>query len=184
MDSIATKDNRSDDAREDPRTHLLVMATLYAQSGSAPVRIRNMSPSGALVESPVLPEPGSRVMLKRGSLEASGEIAWRFEGRAGIAFLGAVYVSDWMSRQPGPQHWVDEIVSACRAVDRPPAGLAGLAPGDRATPGAEAELLMLRADLERLGNALVTDPILVATHPEIQFIDISLQRIDGLIARL
>jgi hypothetical protein len=47
-----------------------------------------------------------------------------------------------------------------------------------------AELAVLKADLTTLGNALVADMIIVATHSEIQLIDISLQRIDRIREKL
>lgn len=43
------------------------------------------------------------------------------------------------------------------------------------------ELTALRSDLVNLGDALVQDIILVATHPEIQLLDIAVQRIDRLL---
>jgi hypothetical protein len=43
---------------------------------------------------------------------------------------------------------------------------------------------MLKADLTQLGNSLAADMIIVATHAEIQLIDISLQRIDRIKEKL
>ena len=185
MNSAATEFATPDDGRQYPRTHLFVIATLYAEdSGSAPVHVRNMSPSGALIESSALPEPGTRVKLKRGSLQANGRIAWSSDRRAGVTFSSAVHVSDWMSRQSGPQGQVDNIVANYKAGDRPCGDMGTGANGLRETPTIQAELAMLRAELAQLGNSLIGDAILVATHPEIQILDISLQRIDRLTGRL
>lgn len=143
-----------------------------------------MSASGALIEAAVLPETGHPVTLKRGHLEADGKVAWRTERKAGVAFGGVVYVVDWLQRQASHQDSVDQKFSQARAeaaakmspfpttCDRP-----------RNIP-VESELLNLRADLSTLGNGLICDPILVATHPEIQLLDVSVQRIDRLLARL
>ena len=47
-----------------------------------------------------------------------------------------------------------------------------------------AELMTLRTELAELGNSLIGDVVLVATHPEIQALDIAVQRIDRMIGRL
>ncbi len=44
-----------------------------------------------------------------------------------------------------------------------------------------AQLTSLKRDLVSLGEALVKDIILVATHPEIQLLDIAVQKIDRLL---
>lgn len=149
-----------------------------------PVHIRNMSAKGALIEAAVLPQPGSLVVLKRGSLEASGRVAWASSGRAGLAFGSVVRVTDWMARRAtAHQDRVDEIVAALKAEELQ---------GDREIVSdesygqsidVETELGLLRADLTKLGDALAADIILVATHPEIQLIDIALQRIERMMGR-
>ena len=126
--------------------------------------------------------PGRRGDSQAGNLQAPGHIAWKVEGKAGVAFSANVNVGDWLSRQVrGHQDQVDEIVSTLRSGKK-----AGSAP-DRASiasdPSIDAELKALRADLVRLGNGLAGDAILVATHPEVQLIDIALQRVDRMIGQ-
>lgn len=144
-----------------------------------------MSASGALIESAQLPEPGVRVILRRGSLEAAGTVAWRVDRRAGIAFDATVQVSGWLSgKRAGHQDRVDQMIADVRG--------AALAAQDRtvrpiARPihhSLESELLLLRMDLDNLGSALIGDPSLIASHPEIQLLDISMQRIDRLLTGL
>lgn len=169
------------EGRRQPRTHLFVAATLYADGGSLPVHIRNMSQSGALVEAPVLPDVGMRVALKRGPLQATGHIAWRVDRKAGVRLDGAVHVADWMARLGSSgQQRVDALLSVIRSDD--PAGCG--APAATETLSIEAELALLRSDLIGLGAALTGDAIVVATHPEIQAIDIGVQRIDRVLRRL
>ena len=43
-------DTADDDKRLDPRSNIFVIATLYAPADRFPVRVRNMSRHGALVE--------------------------------------------------------------------------------------------------------------------------------------
>jgi hypothetical protein len=163
---------------------LFVAATLYSATTSVPVCIRNLSPSGALIECKASPEPGTKAVLRRGSLEAAGRIAWSFDGKAGVAFDTDVDVADWMPRSQATQQQIDRVVSdhktngrlkPCLATDEQHASQAG---------SIETELAALRNDLAELGASLIGDPILVATHPEIQTIDIALQRIDRVIKSL
>lgn len=173
------------DSRRQPRTHIFVAAALCSNAGSSPVHIRNMSASGALIESPLLPQPGARVVLRRGSLEAAGTIAWQVDRRAGIAFDATVQVSAWLSgKRAGHQDRVDQMIADIRGG--PLAGQGGtLRPIARSVDHSlESELLLLRMDLDNLGSALITDPNLIAAHPEVQLLDISMQRIDRLLGSL
>lgn len=159
-------------------------ATLYADSGSNPVNIRNMSQSGALIEGPVLPDVGERIMLKRGQLQATGWIAWRVERKAGVRLEAAIYVTDWMSRQVSAgQERIDALVSIVRNDAPSAAAVAGTGTGTGQI-SIESELGQLRAELKALETGLLRDVIVVATHPEIQTIDISLQRIDRILKQL
>jgi hypothetical protein len=184
VNSAASTIATLDEGRRQPRTHLFVAATLYCAGAAAPVRIRNMSPSGVLVEGAGLPEPLTAVTLKRGSLQISGEVAWKADQKAGIAFSTTVDVAAWMSRQPSSdQARIDAIVSDFKTgggAHRSPHTAEPL-PGRNSL---ETELLELRADLAQLGNGLVNDPALVAAHPEVQMLDISVQRLDRMIGRL
>lgn len=167
------------EGRQQPRTHLFVLATLYSDAGSTPVHIRNMSPTGALIEAAVLPAPGSRVSLKRGHLNAMGRIAWRDARRAGVSFDATVHVADWMSRQVSAgQQRVDAIVASVRK-DGTTGGCASPSP-----ISIEVELATLRAELGQLESTLTEDAVLIASHPEIQTIDISLQRIDRILEQV
>lgn len=171
--------------RYDTRTHLFVVATLCWKEGSAPVHVRNMSAKGALIEAAVLPKPATLVVLKRGSLEVSGRIAWAASGQAGLSFNTSVNVADWMARRANAhQDRIDEIVASLKSdelgFEQPPAAV------DRPLRSVEieTELALLRADLSKLGDALTSDIILVATHPEIQLIDIAQQRVQRILSVL
>lgn len=143
-----------------------------------------MSPSGALIEGSDLPEPGTAVTLRRGSLAASGEVAWKADQKAGIAFCSPVQIASWMSRQPSsPQERVDAIVADFKTGRQEGEHRQGPAnpPG---IGSLESDLRELRADLAQLGEKLVNDPVLIAAHPEIQMLDVSIQRIDRMIGPL
>lgn len=174
----------TDDSRRLARTHLFVAATLSFASGSAPVHIRNMSPSGALIEGAVLPDQAEPATLRRGPLEAQVTIVWKAGRRAGVAFSSTVHVADWMSRTThSHQARVDEMLRNIRAGG---SGSSGRSVGETAGADApiEAELQALRRELANLENGLVGDAAVVMAHPEIQLFDIAIQRLDKVIARL
>ena len=79
-----------------PRSNIFVMATLYAAGGSTPVRVRNMSRSGALVEASALPPAGTGVRLCRGSVSVAGEVMWVDEHKAGLRFASPTAAADWL----------------------------------------------------------------------------------------
>ncbi|HYC94160.1 MAG TPA: PilZ domain-containing protein [Sphingomicrobium sp.] len=173
------------EGRQLPRTHLFVAATLYADTTSMPVNIRNMSPSGALIEADGLPDVGTRISLSRGRLRVTGDIAWRADRRAGVRFEASVYVPDWMARLGSAgQQRVDAMLAIVKsdAPGAPGATVATVAPTSPAS--IEAELRLLRLELSNLETALIADVIVVATHPEIQTLDIAVQRIDRILRSL
>lgn len=103
--------------RNDPRTNLFAMATLCIKLRTTPVKIRNISQAGALVEGDVIPSPATEVFLRRGSLAAKGKIVWSKGNRGGLKFDSPVEVTDWLPRGKGlgSQQQVDEMVQQVRA---------------------------------------------------------------------
>src|SRR4051812_48767645 len=109
-------DTAGAEKRLGPRSNIFVTGTLYGAGGSAPVRVRNMSLNGALVEAEALPSVGSLVRLCRGSLSVMGEIAWVAAGKAGLHFSSAICVSDWLpaGQRGAGQQMADELVHQAR----------------------------------------------------------------------
>ena len=172
--------------RAEARSNMFVMAVLYVDGGSAPVRIRNMSRGGALIESDSIPPEGLHVRLSRGSLSVRGHIAWRRDSRAGIRFDTAIDVADWLPRgaKPTGQQRVDEMVHACRASSRSGEGT----PAARLTVRqAEAirQLLYCRDSLNAVAEALAGDEAIAIGHPTaLQKLDVTAQLLDKLASRL
>ena len=134
-----------------------------------------------MIEAADLPDVGERIKLRRGPLYANGWIAWRIERKAGVRLDAAVHAADWMSRQVSSgQERVDALISIVRS-DTSKATVSANAADCMSIEG---ELHQLRVELAALEKALLNDVIVVATHPEIQTIDISLQRIDRILKRL
>lgn len=161
---------------------MFVAATLYSDKGSCPVHIRNMSLQGALIEGAALPALDAPVTLRRGGLAASARIVWLAGRKAGVAFCATVYIADWMSRN-GDSHQarVDDVVRDIRS-DR---GRPDPAPGSSSPTSVNAllnaELTALRAELIAMENELTGDVVVVATHPEIQLLDVALQRVERML---
>ena len=98
--------------RSDPRSHVFLMAVLASGLKSMPVRVRNISAHGALLEGKDLPGEQRTVSLKRGSLTVAGQIAWSSEKHCGIRFAGPIDVSEWVDRAgPVGQQRIDATVA-------------------------------------------------------------------------
>lgn len=81
MDESGPKQNRR--AR---RSHVLMAASIETNNAQVPVKLRNLSPEGALIEGDGLPPIGSPVVFRKKELKLAGRVAWVTAGRAGIAF--------------------------------------------------------------------------------------------------
>lgn len=77
------------------RTNLLLSATIEANGLSAPVRIRNLSEHGALIEGAALPPVGSNLILRRLQLEMRATVIWSDKSRCGVRFDGLIAVAGW-----------------------------------------------------------------------------------------
>jgi hypothetical protein len=102
--------------RSQPRSNVFLDAVLVVGAAPRPVRLRNLSARGALLEGSSLPGEGTRVRVLRGELGAEGEIAWQEQGLAGLRFASEIDVERWVRRvgHSGQQR-VDEAVAALRA---------------------------------------------------------------------
>lgn len=161
-------------ARRDLRTNLFAMGTIYADGASTPVRIRNLSITGAMVEGPVLPRSGGRVRLCRGSLEVSAEIVWCKDGAAGLRFETSVTVADWLprGRTIAPQQRIDEVFHQARA---------GVSVASPSTPPhcsgnklGVLDLTRMKQAIESLAVELASDPDVVDRYAsKLQVLDIT-----------
>jgi len=172
--------------RRDERTHLFLVATLATADASMAVRVRNLSATGALVEAPGLPPAGSQVVLRRGALEARGKVAWAGAGRAGLSLAAPVAVSAWLpTRESARQSVVDQVAFGLKRARPPVAVVGATADANAMSPDAAiADLVRLRAELERLGDLLAQDAAVVESHPEIQLFDIAVQRLARIVEAL
>jgi PilZ domain len=171
-----------------PRTNLLLAATAEVGGRLLPVRIRNLSETGAMIEGAGLPDASMKLVLSRGDLHVSAVVAWASGSRRGIRFDGPTPVEEWTGgTKPRPldctglrdQRRVDAMQSEARADTASGAALrsAPEAPSSApVSPGLDSrladELGYVQRLLENLGDELIADLFLVQRHGQ------SLQSLD------
>lgn len=125
-------------------------AVLWVGSAACPVRLRNLSSRGALIEGAGLPVAGIRVRVLRGELSAEGEIAWQEQGLAGLRFVSEIDVDRWVKRvgHRGQQR-VDEAMAALRAHQHHRRGSNG---------GMQVSITEISIELDRICERLAEAP--------------------------
>lgn len=72
--------------RTSRRARVLLSAKLHTPQGEYEARLRDISRSGALIESPALVKPGASVIFERGSSRLRANVAWSDGYRIGLSF--------------------------------------------------------------------------------------------------
>lgn len=155
---------------------MFVSAALCHDGGCSSATVRNLSEFGALVEAPVLPSPGTLIRLSRGALSVAGTVVWRRGGKAGLRFDSAITVDEWLPTRLGRgQASVDEMVHQVRTGVAPKADYT---PQPAASPAltAQQELESIASSIERVAEALSSDPVVVAQHGwKLQQLEVGIQ---------
>lgn len=164
---------------------MFLSAMLCSEQATAPVRIRNMSVSGALVEAAAVPLPADCISLVRGNLIVGGTVVWAAQGRCGIRFDAVVDVKQWLAPAANSEQLrVDDMVRLVRSGGKPTAPEAGVITKSVSRAGAvETEIVddLRRASilLSALGDDLSEDMAVIARHgSRLQNIDIVLQTME------
>ena len=125
-------------------------AVLVVGTATRPVRLRNLSSNGALIEGASLPTEGSKVRVIRGELTAEGEIAWQERAFAGLRFASDIEVERWVKRvgHRGQQR-VDEAMAALRGHQNHRRGANG---------GMELSIAEISIELDRICERLADAP--------------------------
>lgn len=166
-----------------PRKNLLLAASIEAGALSAPVRIRNLSETGALIDGAALPEVGTELILRRLEIEIGATVVWRTNGRCGIRFGGNVCVDDWAigKRRVPPffersQAGVDARQAAVRSGISLPVDQFVPPRADILEERIVEELAYLRRVLGSVGDGLSDDAIILQRHAgALQQVDIACQ---------
>ena len=184
INGSVTKLRHSEDRRHS-RTSLFVAATLSVGSDSFPVRVRDLSSEGALIEGAILPTSGTNVRLSRGSLNVTGEVVWCRGGRAGLRFVSSLSVAEWLprGRALAAQQRVDEIVQQVKGSGTVTSISASRVAMFQSSTLSAVELTRLRVALESLAEDLAADPDIVKRHmAKLQTLDITAQALRKLAA--
>ena len=84
------------EARAAARTNLFLAATVHSAGIGRPVKIRDLSTTGARIEVSPVPEAGAAVTLVRGPLSVQARVSWRAERFCGLSFASPMSIQDWM----------------------------------------------------------------------------------------
>lgn len=87
---------RDSDSRRAQRVNTLLAADALVGDTRWPVKIRNMSPLGAMVETSVKVDLNASIVLKRGILHAAGDVRWRRDGLFGVRFFEPAALKEWL----------------------------------------------------------------------------------------
>ena len=178
-----TEQKASSDRRTANRSSLYLAASLYCDGSVYPVKIRNISSAGALLDTLTVLAPGSLVQLIRGPLIVHALVAWTDQGRLGLKFSGTVDVQRWRQTiSNAEQQRVDDVVTLVKA-GAVPLQVYSSASSLEETNGPSSDLLRASKLLSRLGDRLANDAIVVANFPgELQNLDIAIQMIEAIAA--
>lgn len=163
-----------------PRSNMYIVALLSWAEGSSQGKIRNLSATGALVEASIIPPAGTGVRLVRGSLHASGSIAWASHGRCGVRFDSLVSVSQWMApTKNNEQTRIDETIVMLKAGASPAGEVRGPRPMMPSHEQLGRDLAEVSRLLEALAAELTSDPSIVAQFgSKLQAFDIATQTLE------
>ena len=172
------------DARACHRANVFLAAVLHAGGSAHQVRIRNLSPIGALVDGKELPGEGDMVRVQRGPHSAAARVIWRKAGTCGIRFSSPVPAQQWMSYGAGHkgQQRVDEIIASVRSGEAAGAA-AALASARREAGAADAaeQIDAVAEVLLALAAELAGIPAVVDQGLEtLQKLDIARQKLSDL----
>jgi hypothetical protein len=95
--------------RRSRRSNVLLTATIEVGGEMLPVKLRNLSEEGALVEAKLLPAAETKITFHRNDLSVRGTVAWVGGNHAGIAFNRKLNPEQALRHipQPQPKHRID-----------------------------------------------------------------------------
>jgi hypothetical protein len=149
-----------------PRTALFVAATIIIDDQVDPVRVRNLSQSGALLEGAVLPRPGSWFELVRAHLRVSARAMWVCGKQCGALFGEAVDIGEWMTPSaPTQQQRIDALFhkARCQLETRQTERVHDERPS---APASGDPILTAIELLKALDGTLVLDPHMQTNYPD------------------
>ena len=82
---------------------MLLTATIDVGGGLLPVKLRNLSEQGALIEGAPLPPEGSATVFERKDMRVPGRIVWVQGKYAGVAFDAPLNREEVLRHIPAPE---------------------------------------------------------------------------------
>lgn len=169
----------------------MLAATIAAGPVSAPVRIRNLSEAGAMIDGPALPDAGSTLTLNRLELSVAGTVIWNRGGRCGLRLASTVAVDDWIAGVRSTAHptslgqmRIDKIQAAIRGGAVLPEHTTGApepASSETVAQRIAAELARVKIALDAVSEALTDDIDILTRHERaLQEFDIAAMVIEEL----
>ncbi len=102
--SIAVMDQSNNPQnRKSRRSNVLMTANLELSGTSLPVKLRNLSADGALVEGDKLPVEGASILFRKGDLAVTGNVAWVNGRQAGVSFEQKLNPQQLLRHVPTPR---------------------------------------------------------------------------------
>lgn len=89
--------------RKTRRSNVLMSASLELSGTSLPVKLRNLSADGALVEGDNLPVEGASLLFRKGDLSTPGVVAWVKGRQAGVSFAQKLNPEQLLRHVPAPK---------------------------------------------------------------------------------
>lgn len=176
--------------REAPRTNLFLSAVLVGEDVRLPVTVRNLSSSGAMIETREDFKAAAPLSLVRGSLNSMVTWVWTNGRRAGVKFENPIEVGLWIPQGSSQaQVNVDRMLADRRAqASAVPAQSRPSATAEKFRVGLvnriAEELAFAARKLEKVGSSLADDPTVIVRHSiDLQELDITIQVL-GHLARL
>lgn len=96
-------ESNSPQNRKTRRSNVLMSASIEVSGVSLPVKLRNLSAEGVLVEAERLPVEGSSILFRKGDLSVKGRVAWVKTRHAGIAFDRLLEPEQVLRHIPAPK---------------------------------------------------------------------------------
>lgn len=185
MDEKSVQD-RAAETRAAARTNLFLAASLHSGGVAHPVRIRDLSASGARIETFVVPEVGAALKLVRGRLSVDCHLTWCVDHVCGLRFSSSVSVHEWMTYRIALESRLDDLAPTADGAPVPDPAAARLeAASARLEAGkavrAARDLKRVARLLETLAEALAGDPEVVARHgAELHNLGLAMQTLTAL----
>jgi hypothetical protein len=178
------------------RKNVMLAATVVVGTMAIPVRIRNLTDVGAMIDGEWCPRVGTAITLRRLDKSVVAKVIWNHGGHCGLSLDQPILVDDWIAgagstgRGAGAgQSRVDLVQAAIRGGAIFSAEALAPAPKPAAAPPVEqavaAELARVKRMLDTVSDELADDMDVLMRHERaMQTFDIAAQIVAELAAVL